>query len=126
MKLLMCVECWQVFSLTQEYVECSGGHAGGQYLDRVNAAVWGPRDRVFVIGFDTGSFALALRAQAQQGDSTAHMHHAGGLTPRGRDFSAFVIPDAAASVRRYASKEAFRACHPSGCMHPQREQRPQR
>lgn len=39
MKLLMCAECWQVFSLTQEYVECSGGHGGGLYLDRVSAAV---------------------------------------------------------------------------------------
>lgn len=100
MKLLCCVSCNQVFSLAYEYQECRGGHGGGQYIDNVNARIWGPGNRIFILGFANSTFISALRAQLEQGDSTEMFDYAGEYTPKGRDFTAFVIPDAASSVVR--------------------------
>jgi hypothetical protein len=35
-----------------------------------------------------------------EGDSKEEMFYAGKMTPKGRDFSAFIIPDAADSIER--------------------------
>lgn len=100
MKLLCCVKCNQVFSLGFEYSECRGKHGGGQYIDGLNAKVWGNEKEVFILGFANSSFENALGKQYREGDSTEMMPYGGEMTPKGRDFNAFVIPEAASSIQR--------------------------
>lgn len=100
MKLLTCAKCNQVFNLSFKYQECEGGHGGGQYVDRLNAKVWGDPECIFVLGFANSTFIAALRDQLQQGDSKDCFSYGGGMTPKGREFIAFVIPEAADSVDR--------------------------
>lgn len=100
MKLLCCGRCNEVFNLSFDYRECKGGHGGGQYIDRLNAKVWGDPTRIFVLGFANTSFIAALRDQLNSGDRPADFYYAGKMTPKGREFTAFVIPEAADSVIR--------------------------
>lgn len=100
MKLLCCVRCNQIFSLSHTYAECKGGHGGGQYIDGLNAKIWGNEKQIFVLGFSNSTFIAALRSQLTEGDSKEEMFYAGKMTPKGRDFSAFIIPDAADSIER--------------------------
>jgi len=100
MKLLCCAKCNQVFNLSFNYKECEGGHGGGQYVDSLNAKVWGDITNIFVLGFANTSFTGALRAQLNFGDSKDRFFYGGSQTPRGREFTAFVIPEAADSVTR--------------------------
>jgi hypothetical protein len=102
MKLLCCIRCNEIFSLSHTYKECDGKHGGGQYIDNLNAKVWGDEKQVFVLGFANSSFISALRSQLAEGDSKEMMSYAGQMTPKGRDFTAFVIPDAADSIIRVA------------------------
>lgn len=104
MKLICCSKCNEVFNLWFEYKECKGGHGGGQYVDNLNAKVWGDPKTVFVLGFANGSFIDALGQQYKNGDSTEMMPYAGKMTPKGRDFTAFVIPEAADSIERVAER----------------------
>ena len=100
MKLFCCVKCNEVFNLSFDYKECEGGHGGGQYVDRVNAKVWGDLTYIFVLGFANSSFVSAMRNQLEHGDQPADFYYAGKMTPKGREFTAFVIPEAADSVER--------------------------
>lgn len=100
MKLVCCIKCNQVFNLWYDYQECRGGHGGGQYVDRLNAKVWGDPTEIFVLGFANTSFIRALREQLNFGDQEAEFMPGYGVTPKGREFTAFVIPDAATSVVR--------------------------
>jgi len=106
MKLLTCIKCNEVFGLSHTYRECVGGHGGGQYIDNLNAKVWGDPARIFVLGFANSSFVSALRDQIDHGDQPADFYYAGKMTPRGREFTAFVIPAAADSVERVLEKFA--------------------
>ena len=99
-KLFCCVKCNQVFNLSFDYKECEGGHGGGQYVDRLNAKVWGDLTHIFVLGFTNSSFSGAIRSQMEHGDQAADFYYAGKMTPKGREFTAFVIPEAADSVER--------------------------
>jgi hypothetical protein len=98
MKLLCCVKCNQIFNLNRDYQECKGNHGGGKYVDNLNAKVWGNNQTIFVLGFANPSFTQALRDQIQFGDSSEMFAYVGGLTPKGREFTAFVIPDSANSI----------------------------
>jgi len=100
MKLFCCGKCNQIFNLSFTYRECEGQHGGGQYIDRLNAKVWGDPTRIFVLGFANTSFIGALRDQLNSGDRPADFYYAGRMTPKGREFTAFVIPEAADSVIR--------------------------
>jgi hypothetical protein len=100
MKLFCCATCNEIFNLSFDYKECQGGHGGGQYVDRVNAKVWGDLTKIFVLGFANTSFVGALRDQLSYGDQAADFYYAGKMTPKGREFTAFVIPEAADSVER--------------------------
>ena len=104
MKLLICIKCNDVFKLRHDYKECSCGACGGQYIDEVNAKVWGTKDKHFVLGFANFSLVTALREQITEGDSDEMMNYMGKMTPAGRDFTAFIIPDAADSVERVDQK----------------------
>jgi hypothetical protein len=100
MKLLLCAKCQQVFNLAFDYKECKGQHCGGQYIDNLNAKVWGDLTNAFVLGFANSSLTGALRDQLNIGDQAPSYLPGYGLTPKGREFTAFVIPDAAKSVER--------------------------
>jgi hypothetical protein len=104
MKLFFCLNCNQIFNLSHTYKECDGGHGGGQYVNNIDAKIWGDTKTVQVLGFANTTFGDAVRAQLKEGDSKSMMRYAGGLTPKGRDFVAFVIPDAAASIERVAER----------------------
>lgn len=104
MKLLLCVKCNDTFSLGFKYKECSCGLCGGQYIDNLNAKVWGDPEKSFVLGFANSTFTLALRDQLHRGDLPPTLYYGGQLTPPGREFTAFVIPNAAASVERVIDK----------------------
>ena len=100
MKLLLCAKCQQVFNLGFKYRECDGNHCGGQYIDHLNAKVWGDLPNAFVLGFSNSSLTGALRDQLHIGDQSPSYLPGYGMTPKGREFTAFVIPDAASSVER--------------------------
>lgn len=100
MKLLVCAKCSEVFSLSHEYKECKGGHAGGRYVDNLNAHYWGPRETTFILGFANGSFVDALRGQLMHGDLPPTELGGYGFTSPGREFKAFIIPYSASSVHR--------------------------
>jgi len=105
MKLLCCIKCNDVFSLSYTYAECKCGQGGGKYVNNIDAKVWGDKKTIFVLGFANSSFEAALIAQIRNGDSTTMMPYAGKMTPKGRDFTAFIIPDAADSIIRVDSKD---------------------
>lgn len=111
MKLLCCIKCNQVFNLWFDYQECRGGHGGGQYVDRLNAKVWGNPKEIFILGFTNNSFISALRHQMVLGDLPAEDMPSYGMTPPGREFTAFVIPDAATSIVRV--EERFEPIEPA-------------
>lgn len=100
MKLFCCAKCNQIFNLTHWYQECEGEHGGGQYIDHVNAKVWGDPTRIFVLGFANTSFINALRDQIHIGDQRLESTFERHMTPRGREFTAFVIPEVSPSVIR--------------------------
>ena len=104
MKLICCAKCNQVFNLSFKYRECDGGHGGGQYTDNLNAKVWGDLATIFVLGFANTSFISAMRDQLQDGDRKDNFFYGGNMTPKGREFTAFVIPEAAGSVTRSMDK----------------------
>jgi hypothetical protein len=100
LKLILCSTCKQVFSLSHDYTECKGGHAGGQYIDDINAKIWGDSKKIFVLGFANSSFVSALRDQLNHGDLPKDFHYAGQVVTKGRYFTAFVIPASAPSIVR--------------------------
>lgn len=104
MKLICCTTCNQVFNLSHTYKECDGGHGGGQYTDQVNAKVWGDLTKIFVLGFANSSLVSALRNQIQHGDLAPNFSYGGETVSKGRDFTAFVIPESAHSVVRVPNK----------------------
>ena len=115
MKLICCVKCNQVFNLSFDYKECDGKHGGGQYVDHLNAKVWGDLTNIFVLGFANTSLASALRNQLEHGDQAPDFYYAGKMTPKGREFTAFVIPEAADSVERV--RDRFEPVEPAILSH---------
>ena len=70
----------------------------GRYVDRLNAEVSGP---CLILGFANVDFKRAIFEQFEVGDLTEEMP--GNLyrgQVKGREFTAFVIPESAASVKR--------------------------
>lgn len=104
MKLLCCTTCNQIFNLSHTYAECQGGHGGGQYVNEVDAKVWGDLTKIFVLGFANSSFVSALRSQINYGDLPADFGYGGKIVSKGRDFTAFVIPESAPSIERVAER----------------------
>lgn len=105
MKLICCARCNEVFSLGYTYKECTGGHGGGMYIGTLNAKVWGPKELILVLGFANSSFVDAARAQLRDGDLKETMRYPGGPVTKGRDFTAFIIPESAPTVARFSTRE---------------------
>lgn len=94
MKLILCNECSDVFSLKMEEKRCTCGKSHGRYVDNLNAEIGGP---CTPLGFANWSFKRALQMQRIEDK------HQVGMEPsccKGVEFDAFVIPAVATSVRR--------------------------
>lgn len=77
MKLLLCLQCEDVFKLRlNEHKTCKCEKCGGMYVDNLNAIYYG--NKVIPIGFDNFSLAPAIKQQPEMG--------------KGKNFEAFVIP----------------------------------
>lgn len=74
MKLLLCIECSDVFSLTYDEKKCGCGKTSGKYVDKLNATYSGS---AIPLGFNNRSLI----------DSVVEYHKTG----KGIDFTAFVI-----------------------------------
>lgn len=70
----------------------------------MDAKIWGDPTDIFILGFANTSFIGALRDQLHLGDKAPEYMPGYGFTPKGREFTAFVIPDAAKSVERVLEK----------------------
>lgn len=103
MKLLQCFSCHDLFPLRYEYRECACKTVSGNYRDDgLHADVWMPtRMSGVVLGFANSSYTYAVHEQIVKGDSTETMWYGGRQEVKGRDFVAFVIPEAAPTVHRH-------------------------
>lgn len=98
MKLLLCTKCSDVVALrTSHERKCECGLSGGKYIDELNAEYWGPS---YLLGFANSSLIDALRAQMREGDLNETMGGFYGKEKKGRDFTAFVIPESASSIKK--------------------------
>jgi len=85
MKLILCDKCGDIFNLNFHLKKCSCGSSYGKYLsDGLNAEVGGSS---IMIGFANSSIKKALAQRIFIND--------GGI-----EFTAFVIPESARSIRR--------------------------
>jgi hypothetical protein len=65
-------------------------------VTNLTAKIWGTKELITTLGFANTSFIDAVRKQIIEGDSK---------TGRGREFTAFVIPNSAGSVQHYETRE---------------------
>ena len=101
MKLLLCHNCGDVFSLRLEReLNCLCGSVSGIYMDEVKAHVYGKKGTFSVLGFANSSFSAAIEGQAQKGDLPRTMWYGSEFVSPGRSFEAFIIPESAPSVNR--------------------------
>lgn len=76
MKLIFCPECQDVRKLLDKLTTCSCGKSSGEYLDNLNAYIFGD---AIPLGFANRTFVRALRNRPGDG--------------MGAEFVAFVIPE---------------------------------
>jgi len=98
MKLLLCMKCSDIFSLTFEDRTCKCGETSGKYIDDLNAEIKG---ECMPIGFANSSFINALKMQEIE-----NKHYDGNKDTccKGQEFTAFIIPEWAKSVKRVEEK----------------------
>lgn len=101
MKLVLCTKCFDVVKIVEKPRWCSCGTCSAVLTDPENARVYGGGDAV-VLGFDNTSLAKAIVDQRSMGDLW-DLTNSSGITARGREFEAFIIPDSAASVCRVSA-----------------------
>jgi len=93
MKLLVCLECGDIFSLREIVRTCICGESSGSYINSLSAEIKG---NCKAIGFANDSFKTAYKMQqiddkAQVGTDSCCF---------GVEFIAFFIPETANSVNR--------------------------
>ena len=89
--LLLCLYWHGVTKLAKDWRTCACGRAGGKYLaDGLNAEIT-DNANTMCLGFHNGKLLEAIAAHNIKGDRPD------GL---GRDFLAFIIPEAAKTVKR--------------------------
>lgn len=76
MKLLMCLECNDIFNLDLSEKSCSCGRSKGKYINQQLADYTGKS--AVPLGFSNPSFIQAIKDQPNEG--------------MGKEFTAFVIP----------------------------------
>lgn len=93
MKLLLCLDCSDIFLLNYDDRQCKCGKTKGKYVDKLNAEISGNCNP---IGFANNSFIKALKMQILENknyDGTKD------TCCKGIEFDAFIIPDWAKSIK---------------------------
>jgi hypothetical protein len=94
MKLIICSECWSVTSLSlNKPKSCDCGKSGGQYVDTLNAEIWG---EAIPIGFSNNSLLGTVKLQRL----LDRMEKNPNVCCKGEEFTAFTIPKWADSIKR--------------------------
>lgn len=73
MKLLMCVQCGDVFNVNMNYKSCSCGDVGGKYLNNINAVFHGVHS--VPIGFSNHSIRTAIKINKLNMASVKRLKH---------------------------------------------------
>ncbi len=94
MKLVLCIDCQDIFSLRQQARVCMCGRSGGRYLNSLDAVYWGPR--AVPLGINNRSLVQVLKDQDSGGDLIVPQ---GQMVP-GRTVDAFLIPSCAPTMRK--------------------------
>lgn len=94
MKLLLCLDCSDIFLLIKEERKCKCGKTKGKYVDDLNAEISGNCNP---IGFANNSFIEALKMQIIE---NKYYDKNKDTCCNGIEFKAFIIPDWAKSVKR--------------------------
>ncbi len=84
MKLLLCSECYDVFSLDFHLKSCTCGQTEGKYIDDINA-IYAGRSAI-PLGFNNLTVVEAIKKQPEKG--------------WGEEFKAFVIPKDCPTFKR--------------------------
>jgi len=95
MKLLICLECGDIFSLNRKLKICSCGKTQGQYIDNLNVEIKG---NCKAIGFANDSFKKAYQLQKIEDDAQTTINKP--VCCEGKNFEAFFIPESATSIKR--------------------------
>lgn len=95
MKLLMCMDCMDIFNLTHTEKNCGCGKTKGRYVDNLNAEYSGNAQP---IGFANGSFRTAYFIQKVENERNEKKPK--NECCKGVEFTAFFIPDAATSLTK--------------------------
>lgn len=93
MKLLMCLDCGDVFNLSKKEKQCGCGKTKGRYIDNLNAEYEGNSQP---IGFANGSFRQAFQLQRIENELREPKRN--NECCKGVEFTAFFIPYAATSL----------------------------
>jgi hypothetical protein len=95
MKLLMCMECTDIFNLTLTLKTCRCKESSGKYIDNANVEVKG---NCKLISFGNESFRLAYKMQEMDDEAQAKANKP--CDCEGARFTAFFIPETAKTVKR--------------------------
>lgn len=91
MKLLMCLNCGDIFNLTMKEKSCGCGETKGKYIDNLNAEYEGDAQP---IGMANGSFMESLKIQRIEDKRPRRKDKC----CMGVEFTAFFIPEKASSI----------------------------
>lgn len=92
MKLLFCLDCYDIVKLLDTERTCSCGKSKGMYIDKLNATYSG---NAKLLGFSNTSFRDALREQKYRDNKNFKLAYLDGA-----EFTAFIIPDNAKSINK--------------------------
>lgn len=95
MKLLFCLDCYDIVKLLHTERCCSCGNSKGMYIDKLNATYSGNAQ---LLGFNNTSFANAIREQKYRNSNETFKRVYANLG--GAEFKAFFIPEGAKSINK--------------------------
>jgi hypothetical protein len=95
MKLLFCLDCFDIVKLIHTERTCSCGKSKGMYIDNINAIYSG---NAKLLGFSNTSFTNAVKEQNKRDSNETFKHVYANLG--GAEFTAFVIPESAKSINK--------------------------
>ena len=96
MKLLICLDCMDIFNLKKHEKVCGCGKTKGKYIDDIKAEYSG---NAMPIGFANSSFSAAYHEQRKKDK----LNFAKSDFTKGTEFTAFFIPASAKSINKVTS-----------------------
>jgi hypothetical protein len=92
MKLLFCLDCYDIVKLLNTERICSCGKSKGMYIDKLNATYSG---NAKLLGFSNTSFSNAVREQIYRDNKNFKLTYLDGA-----EFTAFIIPESSSSINK--------------------------